>query len=56
MGTRFLFFLALILYGMLCAIPDLDRILTRPRELWLFLWLPVALVMADAQRGTCNPG
>jgi hypothetical protein len=39
--------LALLLYGMICMAPDGDRLLTRPREQWLFLWLPLALIMAQ---------
>ncbi len=39
-------YLALILYAMTCVAMDFDRILVAPRELWLFFWLPVALIMA----------
>ncbi len=39
-------YLALVLYAMTCIAMDFDRILTAPRELWLFFWLPVALTMA----------
>ena len=39
--------LALLLYGMIGMAPDGDRLLTRPREQWLFLWLPLALIMAQ---------
>lgn len=45
------FYIALLVYGMLCAVPDLDRLLSRPREFWLFFWLPVALVMVASGPG-----
>ena len=35
---------ALLVYAMLCAVPDLDRLLTRPKEPWLFFWLPLAML------------
>ena len=39
-------YLALLLYGMTCIAMDYDRLLVHPKELWLFFWLPVALIMA----------
>ena len=39
-------YLALLLYGMTCISMDFDRLLVHPKELWLFFWLPVALIMA----------
>lgn len=39
-------YLALLLYGMTCIFMDFDRLLVHPKELWLFFWLPVALIMA----------
>jgi len=39
-------YLALLLYGMTSVAMDYDRLLLEPRELWLFFWLPVALIMA----------
>jgi O-antigen ligase len=39
--------LALLLYGMTCISTDFDRLLIHPKELWLFFWLPVSLVMAS---------
>jgi O-antigen ligase len=39
-------YLALLLYGMTSIAMDYDRLLLHPKELWLFFWLPVALVMA----------
>jgi len=39
-------YLALLLYGMACITMDFDRLLTQPKELWLYFWLPVGLIMA----------
>jgi hypothetical protein len=39
-------YLAMILYAMTCIAMDFDRLLTYPREIWLFFWLPLALTMA----------
>jgi len=39
-------YLALLLYGMTCIFMDFDRLLVHPKELWLFFWLPLALVAA----------
>ena len=39
-------YLAMILYAMTCIGMDFDRLLTGPREIWLFFWLPLALTMA----------
>ena len=40
-------YLALFAFAMVCMMFDTDRLLTRPRELWLVLWLPMALVLCD---------
>jgi O-antigen ligase len=39
-------YLALLLYGMTCIAMDYDRLFVHPKEIWLFFWLPVALIMA----------
>lgn len=39
-------YLALLLYGMTSVAMDYDRLLVHPKEIWLFFWLPVALIMA----------
>ena len=39
-------YLALLLYGMTCIAMDFDRLLVHPKEIWLFFWLPIALIMA----------
>ena len=38
-------YLALLLYGMTAIFMDYDRLLVHPKEIWLFFWLPVALIM-----------
>jgi hypothetical protein len=43
-GESLLF--ALLVCGFLCLIPYQDRLITRPREHWLYFWLPVSLVVA----------
>ena len=37
---------ALLVCGFLCLIPYQDRLVTRPREHWLYFWLPISLVVA----------
>lgn len=39
-------YLALLFYAMTCIAMDYDRLLVHPKELWLFFWLPLALIMA----------
>ncbi|MEZ5570350.1 MAG: O-antigen ligase family protein [Halioglobus sp.] len=39
-------YLALLLFGLTSIAMDYDRLLLKPRELWLFFWVPVALIMA----------
>ncbi len=43
-------YLALLLYGMTCIFMDFDRLLVHPKEMWLFLWLPLALIAAAYPR------
>ena len=40
-------YLALLLFGMTAIAMDYDRLLVHPKEIWLFFWLPVALIMAS---------
>lgn len=39
-------YLAMLVYGAISLVMDYDRLLVQPKELWLFFWMPVALVMA----------
>ncbi len=39
-------YLCLFLFGVICVLVDTDQIITRPRELWIILWLPLACLMA----------
>jgi O-antigen ligase len=40
-------YLALLLYGMTCVTMDFDRLLVHPKEIWMFFWLPIVLIMAS---------
>lgn len=51
-------YLALLLYGVTCVAMDFDRLLVHPKEIWLFFWLPVALIMTawvEGQRAAAVP-
>ena len=39
-------FLALLVLGLICLVPYQDRLITRPREHWLYLWLPLSFLIA----------
>jgi O-antigen ligase len=39
-------YLCLFMFGLVCVLVDVDQIVTRPRELWVILWLPLACLMA----------
>ena len=39
-------YLCLFLFGLVCVLVDTDQIVTRPRELWVILWLPLACLVA----------
>ncbi|NND66716.1 MAG: hypothetical protein HKN19_03920 [Halioglobus sp.] len=45
-------YLAMLSFGLVVIIGDVDQAVTRPRELWLILWLPLACLVAQelAQR------
>lgn len=36
---------ALLVLALVCMLFDTDRLVTRPRELWLVLWFPLALIL-----------
>lgn len=40
-------YLCLFIFGFIAVLVSMDQILTRPRELWLVLWLPLACLIAD---------
>jgi O-antigen ligase len=44
-------YLVLLLYGMICMLTATDQMITRPRELWMIFWLPVALLLAHTANG-----
>jgi O-antigen ligase len=39
-------YLCLFVFGLVCMLTDTDQIITRPRELWIILWLPLACLIA----------
>lgn len=39
-------YLSLLIFGLLVVLVDVDQAITRPRELWIILWLPLAYLMA----------
>jgi len=40
---------------MTAIVMDFDRLLVHPKEIWLFFWLPIALIMAVYPKGD-DPG
>jgi O-antigen ligase len=39
-------FLAYLLFGFICMSADTDQLVTRPRELWVIFWWPLAMIIA----------
>jgi cell division protein FtsW (lipid II flippase) len=39
-------YLAYLLFGFTCMLVDTDQLITRPRELWVIFWLPMAMIIA----------
>ncbi|CAA0126140.1 Uncharacterised protein [Halioglobus japonicus] len=39
-------YLSLFAFGAICVLVDTDQVVTRPRELWIILWLPLACLVA----------
>jgi O-antigen ligase len=39
-------YLCMLIFGLVCVLVSMDQIVTRPRELWLLLWFPLACLMA----------
>jgi O-antigen ligase len=50
-------YLAYLLFGFLCMLVDTDQLITRPRELWVIFWWPLAALVAVRLRtpSTCWP-
>ncbi|GMQ89532.1 MAG: O-antigen ligase family protein [Gammaproteobacteria bacterium] len=42
-------YLILIVFGFICMTADTDLLITRPRELWIIFWLPLAMILARGQ-------
>jgi hypothetical protein len=39
-------YIILVIFGLICMSADTDQIITRPRELWIIYWLPLAMMLA----------
>jgi len=39
-------YLAYLLLGFVCMLVDTDQLITRPRELWIIFWWPLAMIIA----------
>jgi len=40
-------YLTLLAFGLICMSADTDQLITRPRELWIIFWLPLALLVGQ---------
>lgn len=40
-------YLILLVFGLICMSADTDQLITRPRELWIIFWLPLALLVGQ---------
>ena len=39
-------YFAYLLFGFICMLADTDQLITRPRELWIIFWWPLAMIIA----------
>ncbi len=39
-------YLILLAFGFICMTADTDQLITRPMELWIIFWLPLAMILA----------
>jgi len=39
-------YLILLVFGFICMTADTDQLITRPMELWIIFWLPLAMILA----------
>ncbi|VAW79920.1 hypothetical protein MNBD_GAMMA13-2044 [hydrothermal vent metagenome] len=50
-------YLAYLLFGFICMLADTDQLITRPRELWIIFWWPLAMIIASRiNQQTVEPG
>jgi hypothetical protein len=45
-------YISLLAFGFVCMSADTDQLITRPRELWVIYWLPLAMILAKTRRKT----
>ncbi len=41
-------YFAYLLFGFICMLADTDQLITRPRELWIIFWWPLAMIIASS--------
>lgn len=44
----------LLVFALVVIAPDVDRLIVRPKELWLFFWLPLGLFVGVSQQETVS--
>ncbi len=42
----------LLMFALICMLADTDQLITRPRELWVIFWLPLAIILAHGTKPT----
>lgn len=47
--SRAKYIVPLLVFAFVVIAPDVDRLITRPKELWLFFWLPLGLFVGVSQ-------
>ena len=47
-------YLALMVYSIICLLGDIDKVIHRPQETWVVLWLPLALIIGARLLTTSN--
>lgn len=48
------FLIPMLVFAFVVIAPDVDRLIVRPKELWLFFWWPLALFVAMTQSGSVS--
>ena len=48
------YLIPMLVFALMVIAPDVDRLIVRPRELWLFFWWPLAMFVGMNQLGTVS--
>lgn len=48
--SRAKYIVPLLVFAFVVIVPDIDRLIVRPKELWLFFWLPLGLFIGVSQQ------